>query len=158
MADPVSYGMPGPRPYPSNAPRGIGGWLILPAIGLIVSPLMMLLTLYNNLSVLNTLSAVEGRYPGLRAAIISEILITAGMLGFQVYVAVLFFKTSRELPKMITILLAVNLVLMSIDAAWVSTIVGKPTGIAEMVRALVAACIWIPYFKSSQRVKATFVN
>jgi hypothetical protein len=157
-ADPASYGARPPITYPLNAPSGIGGWLILPAIGLILSPLMMVLTIQQNLSLLNQTEAIQRVYPGLHAAIVGETLITAALLGFSIYVAVIFFKTKRELPKMITILLIANLVLMAIDAFWVSSIIGKATGVREVVRAVIAACVWIPYFNSSQRVKATFVN
>ena len=33
---------------------GIGGWLILPAIGCVVAPILMLLVIFNNFSAMDT--------------------------------------------------------------------------------------------------------
>jgi len=90
-----------------------------------------------------------------------EIAIDVLFLGYMVYVATRFFAKKRIAPVLVIILLAarVGLALLTL---LVELSVGAELFANESVKALlggiIAAAIWIPYFKTSRQVAVTFVN
>lgn len=144
----------------SRALSGIGGWLIFPAIGLVISPLMSIGYLLLTIFMLNGSFGreLELENPGFRTALVGDAIMGVAFLCFQIYVARLFFNKSRKLPKMMVILFAVNIVLTFINVMWTSSVLKVPIDIKEVIRAAALACVWIPYFCVSKRVKATFIN
>jgi uncharacterized membrane-anchored protein len=135
---------------------GIGGWLVLPAIGLILSPIIGVVGLIVSI----------GLYPEVEAAgygkiFALELAVAAAFLIFTIYAAIRFFGKKRNAPTVIIAMIVASLVAdvlllmieLSMDAQDFAAESAK-----ELARSIFRAAIWIPYFKVSKRVKATFVN
>lgn len=165
----------GERPDGGDAARSqeehpIGGWLILVAIGLLLSPLLILINLGVNIiptfkpeiwHVLTT-PGTEGYHPLSGPIMIFEAMANIVLLCLSGYAIVCFFKKSRSFPTlMISILLILpaylllDLVLM-VQIPMVAEAV--PLTFYWFVGSAISSGIWVPYFRKSKRVKATFVH
>lgn len=137
-------------------PVGIGGWLILPAIGFALAPVIEVAGLIIGLG--NYTKAASAGYGGVYTL---NLLVIAGMLVFQVYVAVLFFRKRGSAPRTIIAFFVASLVasagLLAVELAGGAEVFVAETG-RQLVFGVIAAGIWIPYFLVSKRVKATFVR
>lgn len=128
--------------------KGIGGWLILPAIGLVFGIIIGTIEFF-------TLPAY---YDGLYKL---ELIVYLALLALTIYAAIKFFGKKKNAPKIMIILYSVSLVAslflfgveLSVGADEFAVETGK-----QLVRDIATAVIWIPYFSISKRVKATFVN
>lgn len=135
---------------------GISGWLLLPAIGFVLGPVIGTISLIAALGLYSEVASAG--YGGIYAL---ELIVMVGLLGLTVYAAWLFFTKKREAPRVIIILLFV-----SIAASGFLLLVELRSGaevfavesIKQLIRSSIAAAIWVPYFRSSKRVKATFVD
>ena len=123
---------------------GIAGWLLLPAINLIISPLVMLV------GIVSWIGALSKVTPDKTNIVYYAILTNAFLLGLTLYVAVLFFRKKQNAPNMYILLLAASIVLS------IFMVTQNEYFIKNVFLAVVHACIWIPYFRMSKRVKATF--
>jgi hypothetical protein len=143
-----------------NDLKGIGGWLITVAIGVIVNPLY----------VLNTLSEYPSLFSGeyfqllslsSKAFIWGEALFFGVMLLVSVYVAFLFFKKRREFPNWFIGTMLLWIAFFTIDAM-VFTLLFPEEPLIELItlifRQVIQAAIWIPYMFKSERVRLTFVE
>lgn len=152
-------------------PSGIGGWLVLPALGLVVTPLMILYQLYTNflpLANADSWSAMIDRqspiyHPLLVPLIIWEIGMNVVLLAVTIYAAILFFRRSKRAPVWVIMWLILSLGIMLIDAAVGSQIPviakeGFRDSLRDLGRSITGAAVWIPYFLLSKRVKSTFVE
>ena len=142
----------------SSQPSGIGGWLILPAIGIVVAPVQFVLNVYDDFPRFELLE------PGtlLHTMTMVRILAWIGFALLATTTAVQFFTRRKGAPKLYRALLVAQL-LFFVAAYWAMAILfdapmmNVDTGIT--VGMLIAACaIWIPYFLYSVRVQNTFVR
>ena len=135
---------------------GISGWLILPAIGFVLGPIIGVIGLVVALGMYSDVA--RAGYGGIYTL---EILVIVGLLGFTLYAATLFFRKKSNAPGTIIMLLIVSLVasgvLLVIELSAGAEVFAVETG-KQLVRDVIGAAIWIPYFRVSKRVKATFVN
>jgi hypothetical protein len=135
---------------------GIGGWLILPAIGLVLGLIVGVLGLLACFGMYSDIA--KAGYGGIYML---EILVIIGLIGFTLYAAILFFKKKNNAPNAIITLLILSLVssvvLLIIELGAGAEPFAIETG-KQLVREIISAAIWIPYFRTSERVKATFVN
>ncbi len=148
----------------------IGGWLILVAIGLILTPIRLLVVVAKDLlpvfsgdtwSRLTT-PGTEAYHPLWAPLLLFEIIGNGLFFLFPIIAAIFFFQKRTFAPKLIIVLLLSNLVFVAIDyfAADLIPFVASQddTGsLMELVRVFIASSIWVPYFLVSKRVKATFV-
>ncbi|HEX6591249.1 MAG TPA: DUF2569 domain-containing protein [Moraxellaceae bacterium] len=154
-----------------NDVKGIGGWLILPAIGLIAIPIQIALSFYTDyLPIfrdggweLLTTPGSEHYHPLWARTIVYEIIGSAAYLLFGLYVAFLFFSKSYKFPAFMIVLLVANIVLAAGSLYLADLIPAIEAGekmqmSSEITRAVLSALIWIPYFVVSKRVKNTFVR
>lgn len=149
----------------------IGGWLILIGIGLVLSPILILVGLIgedgfynaNTWAVLWSQEGVLGK--PLIILVVFELLGNLLLLFYAIILVVLFFKRRSILPKLIIIYFIFYFLFHVVDFALSYLIVGdyltaadNQESIKEILSAALRGAIWIPYFLISERVKDTFVK
>jgi hypothetical protein len=139
-------------------PKGIGGWLILPVIGTLLSPLIAGYAAFQDAVVLLNNSALSS---GLAAFIVVELLYNLALVIAWIFAAVLLFRHKRLYPRLFVALLVITLVGTILDlvvAATVFDINIDSNDVRSTVRSVVGLAIWAPYMHKSVRVKNTFVD
>lgn len=167
------------RPYKSIHRKEydtIGGWLILPALGLGISPLKLFFDLFNtykNQFSINyydvflepssmAFSPIRGYY-----AIIFPFFNVA-LFGFIVYLLVLFIKQKPSLRPYYCIYQIIHLLILVIDLVFTYSFYGNSDAFEDrkylssqttaFVRTLVGILIWVPYIWFSERSQKTFAD
>jgi len=151
--------------------KGLGGWLILIGIGVVFSPIRLLVDFVP----LYTEIFTQGHYEQLTTPgsemydalwapfLIGEIIFNTAMVLASVYLVYLYFSKHYLFPKVYIGLILVTLVFIPLDA-WVGSLLitdepmFTPDIIRELTRSVFSAAIWIPYMLSSKRVLQTFVE
>ncbi|RZN53879.1 DUF2569 domain-containing protein [Escherichia sp. E10V10] len=135
---------------------GIGGWLYLPAISLV---LVIISSIY---SFIQTWGLVQGNQEEpLRTLLYLEVVGFAMVFLLVSYTTFLFFKKKRQLPHYYIALL-LSLFVFNVADIWGAvqflhaTI--EPLDAWGVLKNIIHMAIWIPYFRVSKRVKLTFVN
>lgn len=155
----------------SSQHKKIGGWLILVAIGLVLTPLRFLVVVVNDLlpvfsgetwSILTT-PGTEAYHPFSATLLIFELIGNIAFVVFAIVVAIFFFKRRKIVPKLMIAFLFSNLAFVVIDYFVADSIPfiasqNDPESLRELIRVLIGCLIWVPYFLVSKRVKGTFVN
>ena len=147
-----------PQAPATAEPKGIGGWLILPVIGTLLSPFMTAYAAFQDAVVLLNNSALS---PGLAAFIVVELLYNLSLVIAWIFAAVLLFRHKRLYPRLFVSLLVITLVGTILDlvvAATVFDINIDSNDVRSTVRSVVGLAIWGPYMHKSVRVKNTFVE
>jgi len=150
-------------------PKGLGGWLILIAIGLGVTMLRlvwfvvgMLVPIFTSGQWANLTTPGTADYHALWAPLL--IFELCGNLLFVLMAGtllVLFFRKSRLFPKVFIAYSLLNLAFVTGDY-FLSDLIpavaaaNDADAVKEVARAVVGAAIWIPYMLVSKRVKNTF--
>ena len=138
----------------SVTPEKIGGWLILPAISLILGGVLSVIGI---LVALALASDLPSRYQGIFAL---NVMFDVGLTAFLVYAAVRFFGKRRNAPAIMIGLMSAGIVanglLIAMNLGADAELFAIESGKA-LVRGIIGAAIWIPYFLVSKRVKRTFV-
>lgn len=138
-------------------PVGIRGWLILPAIGLVLSLAV------TPIGIVAGLVTMDGEYVAYSGP---ALLANAGFYIYLWVAAVRFFKKLSSAPRTL-IQFMVARVVASIALFVLGIVVVGLDNELVVIRLLrannfiaqgIAASIWIPYFRVSKRVKATFVH
>jgi len=149
---------------------GLGGWLIVLGLSLIVSGGAKLFTLVQNVSVISSPDWQLLITPGSPAydplwnpAVWTEIVLTVALLGLNAYVIFLYFSKRAIFPRVFTIFAVSNVVVMVISLLICMQISNFPadakTGAIKFVfQSLTYLAIWGTYVQKSQRVKGTFVR
>jgi len=133
----------------------IGGWLIVPAIGLVLSPISLLFYISSEIMPAFTavpLSETSGEF---RTYLLLDLLLNLLVFAYTIVVAVLFFKRRRVAPKLVMSLYLLNL-LFIIGERFVFMSLNELQWIIGIINGIVPSLIWIPYFLLSKRVQATF--
>ncbi len=156
---------PRSRDY-SIAYESIGGWLILPAIGIFLSPVWSLVNLFSNgyFNYLNwqilTNPSHASYNPSLGVLVLIEYIYHIGILCFSILLIVLLYNRRTSFPFLVCCLYGVNVLVLVVEAVWLRQL-DLPTGFEgedalSSYRAIMSAMIWIPFFIYSDRVKGTF--
>lgn len=139
--------------------KKIRGWLYLPALGLVLT------ILANLFSVNMTMRFLMEHYAGIsnaqRAILFFELFSFIAMFGYAIFVSSLFFRKKRQLPRYYIALVVVGTVFLAIDLLLGHQYLAVPyvfDTVNPLLRSVLGACIWIPYFLVSERVKRTFVR
>ena len=139
--------------------RGIGGWLILVALGLGFGPIGLLLAL--GASVLLLLSP-EGQtlvaaHPGVAGLLLFNAVTDAVLIVLLILLNIVFYKTKKTFPRWAIGYLVVSFILeIAMHQMMLQYMPTYPS--IDAFVSLAAAAVWIPYFLLSRRVKQTFIN
>jgi len=153
-------------------PAGIGGWLILPGVGLAISPILQGIRFFRDImpalepNVWRILSdpTSENYHPMWAPTILFEAASTILLFIFTLWLGYLFFfRKSPQVPLLFIFWLAINLIIQTIDLILMNSIplaAGQSDQqvVGGLVRSIGSAAIWIPYFIKSVRVKNTFTR
>ena len=155
----------------SEQPEGIGGWLILVVLGLVISPIRITMTLFNDLIPIFTSGAWQSlttsgspSYHSMWAPLIwFEIIGNVGAVVLAIVTLVFLLKKSKKTPVWAIAWLVWTAFFVTADyflANLIPAVASQPDheSLKEMSRSISGALIWIPYFKVSKRVKNTFVK
>ncbi|HEY3645461.1 MAG TPA: DUF2569 domain-containing protein [Gammaproteobacteria bacterium] len=159
-----------PQAAATEGPVGLGGWLILPAIGMFVN---LLLLAYNllGLAALSSgqtadaiaTSGIDIHDPAWARLVAYEFGSNSLLLLLIVGLLVLFFTRSWLFPGAFIAFLALNLAIRFGDlmlAHGVATLDtnGDNNSYVELMRPVLYCVIWIPYFLKAVRVRNTFIR
>ena len=151
--------------------EGIGGWLLLVAVGIIFSPLRIIFQLFPLYSDIFT----DGYWeilttPGTDAyhvmwapILLVEMGTNLVLIFVWLFIIFLFFSKKRAFPKWYIGIVVFTLLFLVFDAFAIKLVLpNEPTfdseTVKEISRTLISCVIWIPYMLISKRVKATFVK
>jgi len=151
--------------------EGLGGWLILVGLGIVLSPLRivaLILPVYKEIFQNGSWQFLTT--PGTEAynvlwapVLITEIGVNIMLAAAWIYIAYLFFTKNKLLPKIYIGVMLFTLVFIILDALAIKMVLPNepifdPDTAKELFRSIIACSIWIPYMLISKRVKATFIN
>ena len=138
----------------SVAAEKLGGWLWLPAIGIVLS---CIVTVVDIIVCLGYASRLPSRYSGVFAL---GLMADFVLLALIIYAAFRFFGRRRNAPAIMIALfitaIAINGLLLLISAAAEAEPFMVEYG-KGLVKGIIGSAIWIPYFCVSKRVKKTFL-
>ena len=156
-------------------PWGLGGWLVLPIIGLFLTIVTSVVTTFR--SILPTFESGTWSYlttPGTDLYdslwgpfFMFDIFVTAVMIVFPVFLLILLFQKKRLLPRLIIWFYAFDVFALLVESmgllsfsADLRQVAGWSTSsiVRDLLEGLLAPAIWIPYFLLSKRVRNTFVG
>ncbi len=157
-----------PLPKQQDTNRQIGGWMILPLIGLLLSPILLSSQLFTeDFFNHNTWTRIYNGEVSISRNVLfliaGEIIYNFALLTFNIFLIILFFKKRSSLPNLISIYYIVlflgttlDLILSKMMLGELYTNVQYQDSLKLAIRAFWAAIIWIPFFHISKQVGATF--
>jgi len=165
-AEPLTFSQ---TPHERNAgPEGLGGWLIVIAIKLIMTLLSGCLMLMTLMAIFNgdtwtqiTTPGDDAYHPLFGPLIIFELVGNIVLAGGSLTLLVMFFRKAPRFPRWMIALLVFGPILTAADMYWASLIpnvqLQATSGQVQVfIRTLASACIWVPYLLMSKRVRNTF--
>lgn len=150
-----------------DGPSDIGGWLILPILGLVATPLRGVVHLATYGEIFKSMQYLTS---GQIAFVWLEIMgNVAVLLVLPVVLLALLYKKSAAFPSWFIIWAGVGLAFILLDLIAAQVLFGDVLAAAgqplfdaettgELFRSIILAAIWIPYMRVSRRVANTFVN
>lgn len=147
-------------------PSGIGGWLILIAIGQILGGLRLLASLAQYYRSID--SQLWRDYP---FALSVEAVLNLLLLAIMVVTTVFFFTKSHQFPTFFIMQYVASILLYPLDLGVVALAINAQTGqpisfileqminpkeVGQWLALPISAAIWIPYILRSKRVANTF--
>ncbi len=135
---------------------GIGGWLVFPAIGLILGAIMAVVNFAMSISLFSqVVKAGYGTY------LLIDLCVQICLFAYLIIAAQRFFGKKRSAPETM-IRLNIAVLVASLFTTALAFVMNAepflPEEIKGLIKGVIAAAIWIPYFKISKRCQATFTN
>jgi hypothetical protein len=155
-------------PAAASELSGIGGWLVLLAIGQVLGPLRFMAS-----AAQYYVSIDKELVQNFPIAFVGEGLLNATLAGLYIYTAILFFRKSKRFPRFCIYEFLATIFVLPVNAVWVAVTIGmmsgqpvgellqgafEPSEIGQMIAAVIGGCIWIPYLLKSRRIANTFVE
>jgi hypothetical protein len=140
--------------------NAVGGWLLIPAIGLSIAPFVSLYSIAreweNHRAIFgNTKLSVYTIY------YVASLSLRLMQLGLLILTLMLFWARRTSAPYFATALYSLNLVITimyELVGLTMYDLGSDKTNERNLVFAVIAAAIWIPYFLISERARGTFVE
>lgn len=168
---------PAPSTTSAPEPSGIGGWLLLPFLGLVLTAIFAVWTLKQDVlpafgsEVWSELTTPGSEiYHALWAPYLALALIANLALLFgSITLLVMGMRKHRWFPKLMIVFYLAVVVCALIDVLGAESFLKEILPVADfrdfrfeayrdLVRAIGIAALWGTYFRVSERVKNTFVN
>ncbi|WP_430876077.1 DUF2569 domain-containing protein [Gilliamella sp. G0441] len=149
--------------------EGLGGWLIVVAIGLFVTFFLVGRQIYDLLDMMffsGTLEEfinINSDYyiPYIDKLFLFELIGNTLLINVNIYLTYLFFKKDYKFVNTFIFLEIFNIIIIVFDQILYQKLLAQFFGssdLKDLFRALIHAGIWIPYMLKSERVKNTFIN
>ena len=152
--------------------NAIGGWLIFLGIGRILSPIVILQTIFLTYLPIFTNGSLEklsqtgnAAYSMLwKPTMMFELGVNIILLIFAVILLFSFFGRKKWFPKIFICLSMITIIFAIIDAVLITQIQSSLSlglninPVTQIISPVVIGAIWIPYLIISNRVKNTFVK
>lgn len=146
-------------------PVGIGGWLILPVIGLFLTPIQGLAQMgdYSGLiKNMQYLTAAQGGFVWLE--IVANLVIVVAM---PIFLLVQLFQRKALFPKAYVVWAVANIAFEFLDLIVAQVLFGEifersdtklidGDTLKSILRSLILVVVWVPYMLNSVRVRNTF--
>jgi hypothetical protein len=149
---------------PSQDPAalvGIGGWLMLLAIGQTLSPLRTLADFANSADGYQKLMIL----PNGTMAVYGEVALNLAFLALQLVVLVSMLRRSHRFPQLFLLQWFAIPVVFILDTIWVASILGVSVkqvlagdALVAPIASFVGTGIWVAYVYKSVRVRNTFTR
>ena len=148
-----------------HGPEGIGGWLVLPIVGLLLMPVHGVIQLGQYMELVANVQFLTGPQGTLVVLQIAANLAFAFVL--PAYLLYLLFNKKREFPRTYAVWAGINLAFLIADLIAAKILFGQAMAHAEVsgdgtmqagLRVIVMMAIWVPYILNSRRVRNTFVQ
>jgi hypothetical protein len=155
--------------------RGIGGWLIVILIGLFATVIAFVVQINDSMKFFepdlwHSLTTYDSEiyHPLFGTWIIYETALNILTAFLIIFILVLMFKKSRLFPKLMIFYFISAIFFRGIDyylgyivlsdLSKVTDVLNTNPDINDLIRSVVQAAVWVPYFMKSKRVKVTFLN
>src|SRR5215510_14549624 len=157
-----------PRAAETAEPHGIGGWLLLLALGQIAGPMKFFVSVVHYYATLDT--ALFQKFP---ITLAGEALLNLALGVIYVIAAVLFFRASKRFPRFFLYQIVATVAVLPVSVGWVALGIGFESGqpswpialgtitpreILQTIGSAIFGTIWIVYLKKSRRAANTFVR
>jgi hypothetical protein len=159
------------QPDQLDGPSGLGGWLALVALGVIVTPFRLMFDVYNNFvpALLDgsVSAALDPSSPAfvnfLGPLLFGEAIVNVVVFVWSIYAAYMFFSKKRTFPRNYQLLLLFGFIILLLDPLVARAVMPDVEAfdretIKDAVQSFVGCAIWIPYLAVSKRVKNTFIH
>jgi len=153
----------------AEGPQGIGGWLLLPMLGLFAFPVRVVISLISDYAPIFqdgiwgnlTTPGTEVYHPLWAPTILYEVVLNIAFLAFDLFLLYLLFTKAPRFPKAFVIFAVGNLLFVVSDSVLAYQIPAVAArGLegfgGEIFRSLLVAAVWVPYMLVSKRVRNTF--
>lgn len=144
--------------------EGVGGWLILVAVGLAIAPLLLLRTIL----LVNIQFLYAARYqdyltghPAVAGLAALELITNVILLVLVAVLNYLFFSKKKVFPTYMIFYLFLQLFLLLADCIALHLMFPSAdltSNYAALAHSLLVTSVWTPYYIRSRRVKATFIH
>ena len=151
--------------------EGLGGWLVLVGLGIVISPLRIIGMVFpicfemlsNGSWNVMTSPGTEAYHPLWAPILYGEIVINGAFVLAWIFIGFLFFSKKKVFPRWYIGIMLFTPLFIIVDALATKVVlphqpVFDPKTAAELGRLLIVSLIWIPYMLVSKRVKATFIK
>jgi Protein of unknown function (DUF2569) len=140
---------------PPTEPKGIGGWLILPMLWTLLSPMLAIR------GIMEIVSAFDRDLTsGLKILLISEIIFNLCLVIGWIFTTVWLFKHKRSFPLLFITMLVVSFAGPLVDAfvaIWIFEVQLGPSDYRYLGLGLIIMLIGTLYVTRSKRVRNTFI-
>jgi Protein of unknown function (DUF2569) len=151
-----------------DGPEGIGGWLVLPVLALVASPIVGLVPIFDVIQI----GQIENReaFSDAQTALIAAEFVIWGILGLcaPVLLLILMFKRRKVFPGWYTVWTATMPICLLLEPLAVHLAFPEsfpqaadaygPEALRWIYNETISAAVWIVYMARSERVANTFVN
>ncbi len=151
----------------TEVPMRLGGWLVLPLIGLFINLFLIFSSFFTNsyfdksVWLARTDQTSEDYLPGFSAMLIFELLVNICIFIYTLLIFVLALKYNRNVPKLFIIYYIAYFAAAIGDDVLAIVVLDQKDyyGLTkDIFRYSITCAIWIPYFLVSKRVKETFIS